>query len=256
MARPNEDAIMRRLHPSVEELDLDATYAGLTLGAGDGVRAGVALGMVSSVDGAAALTGRTAALGGPADRVAFGRLRAACDAILVGAGTVRDEHYGPPGGSRERRADRLARGLPVVPRLVIVTGRLALEPDHRVFGDPSQRPLVVTTSRASEDAAARLAPVADVVRVGDEAVDLPAVLEQLADLGLARVLCEGGPSLNAALLDADLVDEVFLTLYPALLGGVAPRIVEGDGQTQLHRLALVAVHEHDGELLLRYRRQR
>jgi riboflavin-specific deaminase-like protein len=247
---------MRRLHPFLEDLDLEDVYDGLTLGAGSGDRATVALGMVSSVDGAAALEGTTAALGGPADRVAFRRLRAACDAILVGAGTVRDEDYGPPGGSSARQADRLARGLPPVPRLVIVTGRLRLDPAQRVFSDPTRRPLVVTTSRASASAASALAPVADLLRIGDEAVDLPALVARLATLGLRRVLCEGGPSLNAALLAADLVDEVFLTLYPALLGGAAPRIVAASAATQVHRLVLSAVHEHDGELLLRYRRAR
>jgi riboflavin-specific deaminase-like protein len=247
---------MRRLHPFLEDLDLDAVYDGLTLGAGSGDRATVALGMVSSVDGAAALEGTTAALGGPADRVAFRRLRAACDAILVGAGTVRDEDYGPPGGSSTRQADRLARGLAAVPRLVIVTGRLRLDPAQRVFSDPARRPLVVTTSRASASAASALAPVADLLRLGDEAVDLPALMSRLATLGLRRVLCEGGPSLNAALLAADLVDEVFLTLYPTLLGGAAPRIVAASGATQVHPLVLAAVHEHDGELLLRYQRAR
>jgi riboflavin-specific deaminase-like protein len=248
---------MRRLHPSVEDLDLDAVYAGLTLPTGSDGRAAVALGMVSSVDGAAALDGQTAALGGPADRVAFRRLRAACDAILVGAGTVRDEDYGPPGGTTARRADRLARGLAAVPRLVIVTNRLGLDPEQRVFADPARRPLIVTTTRAPDAAAAAaLAPVADILRVGEATVDLAALLARLPAFGVRRVLCEGGPSLNAALLAADLVDEVFLTLYPALLGGAAPRIVAGTGPTLAHPLRLTALHEHDGELLLRYRRVR
>ncbi len=247
---------MRRLHPSFEDLELDAVYDGLTLDAGSGDRATVALGMVSSVDGAAALDGQTTALGGPADRMAFRRLRAACDAILVGAGTVRDEDYGPPGGSATRQADRLARGLAAVPRLVIVTGRLRLDPAQRVFSDPTRRPLVVTTTLAPASAASALAPVADLLRLGDETVDLPALVSRLAMLGLRRVLCEGGPSLNAALLADDLVDEVFLTVYPALLGGAAPRIVAGSGRTQVHPLALATMHEHDGELLLHYRRVR
>jgi riboflavin-specific deaminase-like protein len=247
---------VRRLYPSFEEFDLDALYAGLTLAAGDGERASVALGMVSSVDGAAAIAGTTSALGGPADRVAFRTLRGACDAILVGAGTVRDEDYGPPGGPAARQADRLGRGLAAVPRLVIVTRRLALDPAQRVFGDPDRRPLIVTTMRAPEAAAASLAPVADVLRLGDEAVDLPALLARLGALGLSRVLCEGGPSLNAALLASDLVDEVFLTLYPALAGGTAPRILAGSDGMPAHPLALAAVHEHDGELLLRYQRPR
>lgn len=247
---------MRALHPTVEDLELDELYDGLTLDAGDGDRATVALGMVSSVDGAAALDGVTASLGGPADRVAFRRLRAACDAILVGAGTVRDEDYGPPGGSAAQQADRRARGLAPVPRLVIVTGRLGLDPAQRVFRDPARRPLIVTTTRADAARADALAPLADLLRLGDAVVDLPALMRRLPSLGLHRVLCEGGPSLNAALLAEDLVDEVFLTLYPALLGGGAPRIVAGSGATRQRPLTLAGLHEHDGELLLRYRRAR
>lgn len=247
---------MRALHPTVEDLELEELYDGLTLDVGDGERATVALGMVSSVDGAAALDGVTDSLGGPADRVAFRRLRAACDAILVGAGTVRHEDYGPPGGSAARQADRRARGLAAVPKLVIVTGRLGLDPEQRVFRDPARRPLVVTTTRADRARADALAPVADLLRIGDDVVDLPALLTRLPSLGLRRMLCEGGPSLNAALLAEDLVDEVFLTLYPALLGGEAPRIVSGSEATHQRPLTLAGLHEHDGELLLRYRRAR
>jgi riboflavin-specific deaminase-like protein len=246
---------MRRLFPDGEDLALDELYAGLTLPPGSD-RASVALGMVSSLDGAAALAGVTAELGGDADRVAFRRLRAACDAVLVGAGTVRDEDYGPLRGSDDRQRDRRARGLAAVPRLVIVTGRLALEPGHRVFSDPGARPTVVTSRRAPQEAASRLAAVADVVRVGDDAVDLDALLHHLAAEGVRRVLCEGGPSLNAALLAADLVDEVFLTVAPIALGGAAPRIATGRDDGAVRAFALVSLHEHASELLLRYRRVR
>lgn len=246
---------MRRLFPDPAVLDLDGLYAGLTLTPGRR-RASVALGMVASVDGGAAIDGVTAALGAAADRAAFRRLRAACDAVLVGAGTVRDEDYGPVRGTAERRHDREARGLAPVPRLVVVTNRLALAPDHRIFSDPAHRPLVVTTRRAPRDAGERLGEVADVVRLGDTTVDLAALLEYLAAVGAPRVLCEGGPTLNGALLADDLVDEVFVTLAPVLFAGSAPRIAASEVVAAVREVELVSVHEHAGELLLRYRRSR
>jgi riboflavin-specific deaminase-like protein len=242
-------------------LDLDSLYDGLTLPdgtdrpAGQPPRPWVALGMVSSVDGGATASGRTSELGGDADRVAFRRLRAACDAILVGAGTVRAETYGPPVGTSARQEDRAARGLAPSPRIVVVSGSLALEPDHRVFSDPDHRPLVVTHHQAPANRAAALDEVADVARFGASEVDLGAALDHLGGLGHRRILCEGGPRLNASLATANLVDEVFLTVTPVLLSGSAPRILVGDPEVRLP-FELVDLHEHDGELLLRYRRAR
>lgn len=251
---------MRRLEEPVS--DLDELYAGLILpdggtrgGEGSHPRPWVALGMVSSVDGRATIDGGTADLGGVADQVAFRRLRAACDAILVGAGTARVESYGPTGGSAARQADREARGLAASPRLVVVTGSLDLDVDQPMFGDPRHRPLLVTHGAAPAGREAALAEVADVVRCGEREVDLPAALERLGELGHRRILCEGGPGLNAALLAEDLVDELFLTVAPVLVGGPAPRIV-GSGQEAVHRLELADLHEHEGELVLRYRRVR
>jgi riboflavin biosynthesis pyrimidine reductase/polyhydroxyalkanoate synthesis regulator phasin len=260
---------VRELHPPLvgtPAIEVAEAYAGLTLptGAARAVRGDedarrgpwLALGMVSSVDGGAALGGVTAALGGAADRVAFGRLRAAADLVLVGAGTVRAERYGPPTGTEERRADRVARGLAPVPRLAIVTGAVSLGADHRVFSDPANPPVVITTNSAPADRIAALAPVAEVVQVGWETVDLAAAMAELGSRGYERVLCEGGPRLNDTLLAADLVDEIFLTLTPTLLGGRATRIVQGEQDPRAHALSLVGVVEHEGELLLRYRRDR
>lgn len=244
---------MRRLFPDGQELELDEFHAGLTLRAGE-QRSWVAIGMVSSLDGAASVAGVTADLGGAADRRVFGRLRAAADAILVGAGTVRAESYGPGAGTAERRADRRARGLAERPRLVIVTRSLDLAPDHRVFSDPQSRPLVVTAGSAPSEREEALHEVADVRRLGGREVDLPALLRLLAAEGLPRVLCEGGPHLNGHLLAEDLVDEVFLTLAPVAVGGTASRITVGESEVAARGFTVVSVHEHDGELLLRYRR--
>jgi riboflavin-specific deaminase-like protein len=250
-----EGTRMQQLYPVHRAMELEDLHTGLTLPTGQD-RAFVAIDMVASIDGAAAVNGQTAQLGGEADQLIFRRLRAAADAILVGAGTVRDEDYGPATGTPARRRDRAARGLAERPRLVVVSRSLDLDPGRRVFADPQHPPLVVTTEMAPHDRAASLSEVAEVVRMGRDSVALAALLVDLQARGLSRVLCEGGPTLNAALLAADLIDEVFLTIAPGAFGGEAPRIIAGGKAVPERGFELVSLHEHHSELLLRYRRAR
>jgi riboflavin biosynthesis pyrimidine reductase len=238
-------------------MGLDDLYTGLTLPTGDpGQDAWVALCMVSSLDGAAAVDGLSGGLGGEADRLALQRLRASHDVTLVGAGTVRDEGYGPMGGSEDRRADRVRRGLAPVARLAIVTRSGRLDPDLRVFSDPAQLPLVLTSAAADAEALERLDGRADIHVLGDDTLDGPTIIEHLAAAGLRRIVCEGGPSLNQALLSADLVDELFLTLAPVLVGGEAPRIIGGPDGDADRTFRPVSILEHEGDLLVRYRHAR
>lgn len=242
---------MRRLLPDVADEDLDSLYVDLDVPAGVD-RPHLYLGMVSSVDGAATVGGRTADLGGAADRVAFSRLRETCDAILVGAETVRAEDYGPPrtrSGGAQRRA---ARGLAPVPTIVVVTASLDLDPGARLFSDPDRRPVVLVPEDADTERVARLATVADVERIGAGRVDLVGGIARLHARGWTRVLCEGGPRLNAQLLAAGLVDEIFLTITPTVVAGDAPRIATGVGPA-VRAAELLELRHHDGELLARYR---
>jgi riboflavin-specific deaminase-like protein len=245
---------VRRLIPSTAVEPVEAVYARLTLPTRPD-RPWVALGMVSSIDGAATVEGETAALGGPADHHAFRALRGACDAILVGAGTVRIERYGPATGTSARRREREERGLAPTPRLVIVSGSLDLDPGARAFSDADHPPLVVTHAAAPPGQVAALSSVAEVVTCGDTEVDVRELLRALEDRGLRRVLCEGGPRLNGVLLEADVVDEVFLTIDPVLLAGSAPRIAHSSATSGPRKMRLVELREHEGELLLRYRCQ-
>jgi riboflavin-specific deaminase-like protein len=249
---------VRRLlpEPDTAERPVAEAYADIVLPApAAGRRAHVAIGMVASVDGAASVQGRSGALGGEADGVAFRALRAACDAIVVGAGTVRAEDYGPPTGDAARRSRRTAAGLAPVPRLVVVSGSLSIPTDARVLSDPDNPPLVVgaTAAQAADPGrVAALADVAEVVLLEGDRVEPAALVALLADRGLARLLVEGGPSLNAQLLAAGVVDEVFLTLAPVLAGETAHRIVQGALPDPPLALALTSVLHHEGELLLRY----
>src|SRR4051812_5314555 len=207
---------MRRLVPrAVATGDVEAAYADITDRRGAG-RPYVVVNMVCSADGAIAVHGRTEALSSEADRFVFHYLRSLADVILVGAQTVRAERYGPPRISDERQAERVARGQDAVPRIAVVSGSLDLDWDGRLFTESPTRPIILTTTSADTTAASK---AADVVVAGDGRVDLGAALAQLHADGTSVVLCEGGPTLNGVLAADDLIDELCLTVAPALVGG-------------------------------------
>lgn len=244
---------MRRLFPDVADESLEDLYTEIALPAPTGDRPYLYLDMVASVDGAATIDGRTRKLGGEADRRAFSRLREWCDVILVGASTVRIEDYGPPRPSVDARERRVSRGYDPYPRIAVVTASAALNPGARLFSDPQRRAIVFAPDDADARRLDALARVADVRRFGSGRVDLPDALAELRRDGVERVLCEGGPALNAELLKDGLVDELFLTVSPQLVGESAHRIVGELESDEPISVVLVEVREHRDELLLRYR---
>jgi riboflavin biosynthesis pyrimidine reductase len=236
--------MVERRFPDVAEVSFDDVYADLP-------PAGrwVAVSMVASLDGAVTVDGRSGGLGGEGDRAVFRSLRDVADVILVGAGTARIEDYGPP---RPRAAERRqARGQTDRAALAIVSRRLDL--NDRLFEDPGFRPIVLTITDAPSDRREALARRgAEVVAVGTGDVDLGAAVDHLGSNGMARILCEGGPTLNGQLFTAGLVDEIFVTVAPAIVGGDARRIVAG-GLPATLALDLVEIRVHDSEVHLRYR---
>jgi riboflavin biosynthesis pyrimidine reductase len=242
---------VRRLLPTPGQEALDELYLDLTFPPPPSNRPHVYLDMVASADGAATLAGRTADLGGDADRVAFSRRRGWADAILVGAGTVRVEDYGPPRPSAATRERRAANGMAPAPRLVVVTASGRLDPDARLFADPERPPLILARAAPPRERLAALDGRAEVRAVGELRVDLPDALAALRDDGVERVCCEGGPTLNAELLAAGLIDELFLTIAAQLVPRSPLRIIAGAAEPA--DLELVELREHAGDLLLRYR---
>jgi len=206
---------------------------------------------VSSVDGAATRDGLSGGLGDPADRRYFELLRRVADVVLVGAGTVRAEGYGPMRVSDASVAWREANGLTPHPVFAIVSGSLDLDPASRIFGEAPIRPVVVTTP--GRDAAA-FAGVADVVETGvGDRIDAAAAVAALRERGLTRILCEGGPHLFGSLLAADVVDELCVTIEPSLEAGAFRRIAAGI-LPEPRGLELVHVLRSGSTLLLRYAR--
>jgi riboflavin-specific deaminase-like protein len=216
----------------------------------------VILNMVSTVDGRASLRGRSGALGGRADRVLFHALRAGVDGVMAGAGTVRVEHYGRIIPSQETRARRLTRGLSEEPIACIVSGRLSVPLETPLLAEPEARVVFLTQSAASVTGAAAKIEYVRAAREGR--LDLPRALDDLSERFAVRtLLCEGGPHLNAELLLAGLVDELFLSLAPKLAGGEdvsgeSLRILAGREFEPPLELALLGVLEHESHLFLRY----
>jgi riboflavin-specific deaminase-like protein len=210
---------------------------------------------VAALDGAVTVDGKSAGLGGPGDKLIFDSLRTVCDALVVGAGTVRTENYDALRLTAPAREWRRAHGLPEFPLMVIVSSALDLDPKQLVFSDAPIRPLVFTHAGAPADRRAALTEVAEIVTVGETSVDLAAAVRALHGRGATQLLCEGGPRLFGAMIAADLVDELCLTLSPRLAGGSAGRIAAGpDGPAREMSLAGILA---DGDMLfLRYVRSR
>jgi riboflavin biosynthesis pyrimidine reductase len=238
---------MRQLLPTpVHSVDLQAAYAYPSGLAVPWVRAN----MISSLDGAAAVDGRSGALGGPGDKAVFGVLRGLADAVLVGAGTARAEGYRALRAKSGYAQVRAALGQQPAPVLVLVSGRLDLDVDSPVFHGGVQRTIVVTHSSSDPVLRDRLSVVAEVIVAGATSVDIGAALDGLAARGVVRVLCEGGPHLLADLSATGRLDELCLTFAPRVVGGDGPRII-GAAAPDLS-FGLGHLLEDDGTLFARY----
>jgi riboflavin biosynthesis pyrimidine reductase len=239
---------MRRLLPSAVDLPDDAAVEEQYLvPAARHVRAN----FVTSLDGVVEIEGRSQGLGGAADRTAFMAMRAVTDVVLVGAGTVRSENYGPVRLAPDVIERRRGRGQSSLPVMAIVSNRGDLDAGARVFAGDGERPWLLT-SKAGASAHEDLGAVARVVVCGDRSVDLEVALAELTRSGRGRVLCEGGPALFGTLLAACLLDEVCLTLSPWLIGPSHRRLLGDHDLPKSVHLQLLSLIEGDGMLLARY----
>ena len=243
-----------RLYPPPGR-EVSAVYEDLELpptGRSCAARPYVIINMVSSVDGRAALEGKASGIGSATDRRTMRTLRSGADAVMIGAGTL--------------RAEKLSLGLDEAegapqPLAIIVTrtGDVPLEEHLIVKG--GQEVLILLTDAVPRRFVERLRNLAPVMRAPADytgAVDLErALLALRAERGVESLVVEGGPGLNHALISRHLVDELFVTVAPELLGGSAEQtltLLRGPAVPAHDRptLDLVSVHLADGELFLRY----
>jgi 5-amino-6-(5-phosphoribosylamino)uracil reductase len=241
---------VRALLPEPGSVDLVSAYAPPP-GAGTGVPF-VRVNMISSIDGAVTVDGRSGPLGGDPDRRVFAVLRAWADVIVVGAGTMRAEGYGPVRLDAEAQAAREARGQHAIPPIAVVSGSARFDYATPFFADAVVPPIIVTTNERAAAIAGDAANVADVVGAGTGEVDLGAVIQLLAQRGYPGMLVEGGPTLNGDLAAARVIDELCLTFSPRIVMGNGPRILAGPVMSLPIAPHLVHLLEDDGFLFARY----
>jgi len=194
------------------------------------------------------------ALSNEADFDRVDGVRASCDAILVGAVTVRTDNPRLLVRSQARRDERTARGLPPSPAKVTVSDRVDLDARSNFFTAGAAEKLLYTSSPRVADARAKLGPVATVVDGGSR-VRMRRLTEDLADRGVGRLMVEGGGTVHTQFLADDLVDELQLVVAPFFIGdSSAPRFVS-DGRFPWNagrRAKLAEVTQLGDVVLLRY----
>ena len=213
----------------------------------------VLINMVSSLDGKAAIEGKAGSIGGPADRAVMRNLRALTDAVMIGAGTLRAEKLSlavPENLAQTREA----HGLDPQPLAILVTETGDVPLQTNLLGLLPDNLLILASPETPQ---ARLTALSSYASV-EVVLDLNSALEALKGrYGVDVLLVEGGPALNHALVRNGLVDELFLTLAPKLLGGERPKaltILEGPSLShqQSPKPELISVHLFGDELFLRY----
>lgn len=190
------------------------------------------------------------------DRGLMDEIRADADAVLIGAGTLRAEDPPVRIKAARRRDERRRLGKSLHPVSVILSRSMRLPTAGRFWEDGQVERIIATTEQATDEQVLTFQDLAEVIRVGQTTVDLQAFCRMLADRGIERLLVEGGGEVNMAFWEAGLVDEVYLTLCPVVIGGsTAPTAADGKGFTtdDFRKLRLIESRRVGQELFLRYR---
>jgi 5-amino-6-(5-phosphoribosylamino)uracil reductase len=250
---------LERIFPPGGQVTPDEAASGLRLGelAPDD-RPYLVLNMVSTADGKVVLDGRSGGIGDEADRRLFHHLRTQVDAVMMGAGTLRAESYGRIVRDPALRDKREREGLAPDPLAIVVSGRLSLTPDLPLLQAAEQRVVVLTAAAAADEVEGCAAEVRYLRQENGAQLALAPLLRRLREHeGVRSILCEGGPTLNAALLHEELVDELFLSVAPKLAGGSHPlTAVAGTPLPEPAEMELVSALHGRSSLFLRYRVRR
>jgi riboflavin biosynthesis pyrimidine reductase len=244
---------VERLYPERRAVEVGDAYGDLRLEElAPAGRPYVVANMVASADGRVTVAGRSGGLGNDADREVFLDLRTQVDAVMAGTATIGIEGYGPLLRSSERQERRSRRGLSPVPLAVTATRTLELPLQTPLFQDPDSTIIVLTNSaRDAPPCPARVV----VERVPGEPFDFLAAMERLHGAhGVRSLLLEGGPTVLGAMAAAGVVDELFLTMAPKLVGRPdEPSLLEGPALPEPVELDLLSVLLDGRHLFLRYR---
>jgi riboflavin-specific deaminase-like protein len=209
---------------------------------------------IASADGRATWNGRSGALGDDGDKAIFHGLRERVDAVLAGTVTMTAERYGRILGKADRRERRVERGQTAEPIACLFTRSGQIPAEIPLFAEPEARVVVFYAAGREPELGSPKATVELIALEPGELTLTTAFRRLRRDFGIRSLLCEGGPTLFGALLQESLVDELFLTVAPKLVGGGrAATISDGPELSELAPLELRWVLEREGALYLRYR---
>jgi 2,5-diamino-6-(ribosylamino)-4(3H)-pyrimidinone 5'-phosphate reductase len=193
-----------------------------------------------------------------ADKARVDRLRAGMDAILVGGRTLLEEDPKLTIKSSLLRSERKENGLDENPAKIGIVSKANLKLDGDFVTAGSARRMIYTTERTTPEQIHELEKAGvEVFVTGSDHVDLVRVMQSLYELGLEKVLVEGGGSIIAEFFRLDMVDEMTMYIAPVVFGGSsAPTLVDGpgfiDGQLPILRLETVDEFDDDGGIFLHY----
>lgn len=195
----------------------------------------------------------------PADKVRLLEIRAGCDAVMAGRGTVAADTMSLGLADADLQAVRRSKKLPPVPLRVLVTNAGRLDPAWKVFQYRESPLLVFSTSRMPQRRRDGLAGLCDLHVFEAESVPMAAMLGILrSDYGVRRLVCEGGAMLFRTLAERGLVDELFLTVAPVIFGGAgAPSLtgLPGEFLPGPVEFRIAAMDVRNGECFLHLKRR-
>lgn len=192
--------------------------------------------MIATLDGGIQYRGNTGALGYEGDWTLMQHLRTLADVVIMGATTVREYAAYPP----------------AAPKLAIASRSLRLDFDGPIFTEAPTPPIVITCGAAPVERLREAERHAEVMVCGTESADMGVALQQLAEQGYTRQLCEGGPVVLAEVAAAGWLHELCLTLSPVITAGDAGRILNGP-VIDMQKMELCHSLQDGDYLYLRYR---
>jgi 2,5-diamino-6-(ribosylamino)-4(3H)-pyrimidinone 5'-phosphate reductase len=196
-------------------------------------------------------------ISGDEDRERVDRLKAESDAVMVGIGTVLADNPSLTVKSGDLRKGRVSAGKTENPVRIVVDSRGRTPPAADILHRGPGERIIAVSGRAGAEAAERFRGLATVIVAGDKEVDLPLLMARLHDLGIRRLMVEGGGTLIASLFADGLVDEFYTFVGNLVIGGAgAPTPVDGRGfpnDNEFVRLSLMDVGEVGEGVLLRWR---
>jgi 2,5-diamino-6-(ribosylamino)-4(3H)-pyrimidinone 5'-phosphate reductase len=199
---------------------------------------------------------RQVRISGDVDFERMDELRASSDAVMVGIGTVLADDPSLTVKSDERRAKRLEKGLDENPIRIVVDSKARIPKDAEIFRKGVGKRIIAVSESAAFDRVESLRKKAMVIMVGEDQVDLPELLSMLDEMGIQRLMVEGGAGLNWGLVKNGLVDEIYSFIGNLIIGGsTAPTLIDGDGfdEADMPKCSLIGAEKMEEGVLLKWK---